>query len=53
LLQNLFRLLTETGPATSWLVVFLAIVVSVLLCYVGIAMAATLCARDQQRAEIC
>ena len=52
MLDTLSRLLAETGPTASWIVIFSAAAVTVFVLYVGIAMYATLRAQDSQQRKI-
>lgn len=48
----LFRLLAEVGPAAGWIAIFFAVLVAVFVLYLGIAMWATLRARDPEQQHI-
>lgn len=52
MLEVVLRLLAEMGPAAAWIAVFMAVVVTAFVLYVGVAMAATLAARDADQAKI-
>ena len=49
---ELLRLLAEAGAAANWLVIFVVVVIAVFLAYIGIAMYATLRARDPEQQKI-
>ena len=52
MLLMLFRLVAKVGPAASWVVLFFGSLVAVFVLYVGIAMWATLRARDPDQQHI-
>ncbi len=52
MLLILFRLLAKVGPAASGVVLFFGALVAVFVLYVGIAMCATLRARDPEQQQI-
>ena len=52
MLQMLFRLLAEVGPEATWFVVYFACLIAVFVLYIGIAMWATLRARDPEQQHI-
>jgi hypothetical protein len=51
-LDVLLRLLADAGPAIRWITIFVAATVAVFVLYIGIAMYATLLARDSQEQRI-
>jgi len=52
MLEILPRLTAEAGSAATWIAVFAALMVAVFVLYVGIAMHATLHARDPEQTKI-
>jgi len=51
-LQIPFRLLAEVGPEAIWFVAYFACLIGVFVLYLGIAMWATLRARDPEQQHI-
>ena len=51
-MESLFRLLAEFGPKAFWIIVMFGGLAAVFALYVGIAMRATLRARDHQEQQI-
>lgn len=49
----MLRILAEARPEAVWAIKFIAAVVAVFVLYVGIAMACTLCAADDDRRKAC
>ena len=49
---ELLRLLTEAGAAVNLIVIFIAATIAVFMGYIGIAMYATLSARDPKQQKI-
>lgn len=52
LLETLFRLLAGLGPRAFWIVVIFGGLAAVFVLYIGIAMRATLRARDPQQQQL-
>lgn len=52
MLDQLLRLLAAIGPAAIWIIIFVIIVVGVFLLYLGIALWATLRAKDPDQQKI-
>lgn len=52
MLAELLRLLAEIGPGVIWVFIFIAAVVAVFLAYIGIALWATLRAKDTEQREV-
>jgi hypothetical protein len=53
MLKLLLRLAATTGPEAMWIVIFIMGVVAVFVLYIGVAMAATLRAKDPDQGNIC
>jgi hypothetical protein len=51
-LEGVLRILAEVGPETTWAIVFSTAFIAVFVLYVGIALVATLRARDPQQQTI-
>lgn len=49
---ELLRLLAKAGAAANWIVIFTAVIIAVFVGYIGIAMCATLRARDADQRKI-
>jgi hypothetical protein len=49
---GLLRLLAEAGATASWIIFFVAAIIAVFTVYIGIAMWATLRARDPEQRKI-
>lgn len=49
---ELLRLLAEVGTAANWTAIFIAAIIAMFMCYIGIAMCATLSARDPKQQKI-
>ena len=49
----LLAVMAEIGPATTWIAVFAAAVVVAFVVLVGVAMRATLHARDPDQRQVC
>jgi hypothetical protein len=52
MMEMLFRLQAELGPAATWTAVFFTVVVAVFVLYIGVAMRAILRASDPEQARI-
>lgn len=52
MLTEFLRLLAEIGPQVIWVFVFIAAIVAVFVVYVGIALWATLRARDPEQRQV-
>jgi hypothetical protein len=50
--EILFRLLAELGPMAFWIIIFFDGLAGVFVLYVGIAMRATLRARDPEQQQV-
>ena len=48
----LLRLLAAVDNAASWAVFFIAAIIAVFMAYIGIAMWATFCARDNEERKV-
>ncbi len=53
MLDILNHMLVELGPGAAWLAALLALVVIVLVFYLGVALRATLRAQDPQKQQLC
>jgi hypothetical protein len=51
-LAELLRLLAEIGPGVIWVFIFIAAVVAVFVLYIGIALWATLRAKDPDQRTV-
>jgi hypothetical protein len=51
-MPEIFRLMAQVDPAATWMAVFLTAVVAVFVLYVGVAMLATLRAKDPEQVKI-
>jgi hypothetical protein len=51
-LAELLRSLAELGPGVIWVFIFIAVIVAVFVVYVGIALWATLCAKDVKQQKV-
>lgn len=52
MLTEFFRLMAALGPQMIWVFIFIAAIVAVFVLYIGIAIRATLRARDPGEREI-
>lgn len=52
MLGELFRLLAEIGPGVTWVFIFIAAIVAVFVAYVGVALWATLRAKDTGQQQV-
>lgn len=52
MLAELLRLLAGIGPGVVWVFIFIAAVVAVFVLYIGIALWATLRARDSEQRQV-
>ena len=52
MLAELLRLLAEIGPGVVWVFIFIAAVVAVFVLYIGIALWATLRAKDTEQQKV-
>jgi hypothetical protein len=52
-LKLLLRLAATTGPEAMWIIGFIMGVVAIFVLYIGVAMVATLRAKDSDRGKIC
>jgi hypothetical protein len=52
MLDALLRIGAELGPMATWFAMFLAAIVAVFVLYVGIALRAVLCARDEAQRQV-
>lgn len=52
MLAELLRLLAEVGPGVIWVFIFIAAVVAVFVAYIGIAIWATLRAKDPEQRKV-
>lgn len=53
MLDVLLQMSSELGPVATWLAVFWATIVAILVLYLGIALRAVLRATDKGRREVC
>jgi hypothetical protein len=51
-LAELLRLLAEIGPGVIWVFIFIAAIVAVFVIYIGIALWATLYAKDAAQQKV-
>lgn len=49
---ELLRPLAEVGTAANWTAIFIAAIIAIFMCYIGIAMFATLSATDPEQQKI-
>ena len=52
MLAELLRLLAEIGPGVIWVFIFIAAIVAVFVIYIGIALWATLRAKDPAQQKV-
>ena len=52
MLAELLRLLAELGPGVKWVFIFIAAIVAVFVIFTGIALWATLRAKDTEQQKI-
>ena len=52
MLAELLRLLAEIGPGVIWVFIFIAAIVAVFVIYTGIALWATLRAKDTEQQKV-
>ena len=52
MLAELLRLLAEIGPGVIWVFIFIAAIVAVFVIYIGIALWATLRAKDTKQQKV-
>jgi hypothetical protein len=52
LTEVLLRLSAEVGPSAAWAMMFIAAVIAVFVLYVGVAILATLCAKDPEQSKV-
>lgn len=49
---SMLRLAAEISPQAAWILIFFATVIGTFVLYVGIALVATLLARDEQQGQL-
>ena len=52
MLTELLRILAEIGPGVVWVIIFIAAVVAVFILYIGVALWATLRAKDAEQRKV-
>lgn len=52
MLAELFRSLAEIGPGVTWVFSFIAAIVAVFVAYLGVALCATLRAKDAGQQQV-